>query len=89
MSIESRNVTLYCPNCGNDQFSTLDNDVDGPSDDIKYQCSDCKLIITKSELIDANQDVINANIEDIKQEAVNELEKSLKKAFKGGIIKWK
>lgn len=89
MSIESRNITLYCPNCGNDQFSTLDNDVDEPSDDTKYQCSDCKLIITKAELIESNQDIINANIEDIKQEAIKEIEKTLKKAFKGGKIKWK
>ena len=35
-----------------------------------------------SELIEENQNVINANIEDIKNEAMKELEKELAKAFK-------
>lgn len=42
----------------------------------------CGSIFTKGELIESNQDIINANIEEIKQEAIKELEKKLKKMFK-------
>lgn len=80
-----RNVTLYCPICGNDQFSYIDESIDNLSDapnDVTLKCSDCGSIFTKGELIESNQDIINANIEDIKQEAIKELEKKLKKMFK-------
>ena len=80
-----RNVTLYCPICGNDQFSCIDESIDNLSDapnDVTLKCSDCGSIFTKGELIESNQDIINANIEDIKQEAIKELEKKLKRMFK-------
>lgn len=80
-----RKVTLYCPICGNDQFSCIDESIDNLSDapnDVTLKCSDCGRILTKEELIESNQDIINANIEDIKQEAIKELEKRLKKMFK-------
>jgi len=81
----SRKVTLYCDVCGNDQFSTIDEItcelIDAP-DETRMQCSDCKKIFTKAELLEVNQRVIDANIEDIKKEAIKELEKELKKAFK-------
>lgn len=74
----SRNVTLYCDVCGNDQFSTLDEIfcelVDAP-DEMRIQCSDCKKVFTKAELLEVNQTVIDANIKDMKKEAVKELEK--------------
>ena len=85
MSIENRKVTLYCPVCGNDQFICPNTKFDDLSDapgDIMLQCADCKKFITKSELIEENQDVINANIEEIKQEAFKEIDKKLKKLFK-------
>lgn len=84
MCIENRKVTLYCPTCGNDQFATLDetdNLVEAP-DTTRFQCSDCKSVITKAELIESNQDSINANIEDVKNEAIKEIDKKLKKLFK-------
>lgn len=81
----SRKVTLYCDMCGNDQFSTIDEItcelIDAP-DETRMQCSDCKKIFTKAELLEVNQRVIDANIEDIKKESIKELEKELKKAFK-------
>lgn len=85
MNFDNRNVTLYCPVCGNDQFICPNSDYDDLSDapdDTKIQCSDCKKILTKVELIDENQDVINANIEEIKEEALKEIGKQLKKLFK-------
>lgn len=81
----SRKVTLYCSVCGNDQFSTLDEEIDDlmeAPDSTKIKCSDCGKVFTKAELIEENQNVINANIEDIKNEAMKELEKELAKAFK-------
>ena len=81
----SRKVTLYCSVCGNDQFSTLDEGIDDlmeAPDSTKIKCSDCGRVFTKAELIEENQNVINANIEDIKNEAMKELEKELAKAFK-------
>lgn len=84
----SRNVALYCDVCGNDQFSTLDEIsyelVEAP-DETRIQCSDCKKIFTKAELLEVNQEVIDANIEDIKKEAVKEFERELAKALK----KWR
>lgn len=80
-----RKVKLYCPICGNDQFSCIDESIDNLSDapnDVTIKCSDCGSIFTKGELIESNQDIIDANIEDIKQEAIKELEKKLKKMFK-------
>ena len=71
--------------CGNDQFSTLDEEIDDlmeAPDSTKIKCSDCGKVFTKAELIEENQNVINANIEDIKNEAMKELEKELAKAFK-------
>ena len=81
----SRKVTLYCSVCENDQFSTLDEEIDDlmeAPDSTKIKCSDCGKVFTKAELIEENQNVINANIEDIKNEAMKELEKELAKAFK-------
>ena len=80
-----RKVKLYCPICANDQFSCIDESIDNLSDapnDVTLKCSDCGSIFTKGELIESNQDIINANIEEIKQEAIKELEKKLKKMFK-------
>jgi uncharacterized Zn finger protein len=84
----SRNVTLFCDVCGNDQFSTLDEitcELKEAPDETKVKCSDCGMIFTKAELLEVNQEVINANIKDIKNEAVKEFEKELAKALK----KWR
>lgn len=85
MSIESRKISLNCPTCGNDQFACIDEEFGNLSDapnEIRLRCADCGSILTKGELIESNQDIINANIEDVKKEAVKELEKKLKKMFK-------
>lgn len=84
----SRNVKLYCDVCGNDQFLTIDDidcELKETPDETKMQCSDCGKIFTKAELIELNQEVIEANIEDIKKETVKEFEKELSKVLK----KWR
>ena len=85
MSVEIRNVTLYCPTCGNDHFSCLDTEVGELSEappETRLQCADCKSIFTKAELIEENQDIINANIEEVEQNLMKDLEKKLKRLFK-------
>ena len=81
----SRKITMHCPICGNDQFSSLDSefeDLSDAPDNVRLQCSDCKTIFTKDELIEENQEAISDNVEEIKQEVVKEIEKELKKALK-------
>jgi hypothetical protein len=81
----SRNVTLYCNVCGNDQFSALDDELEDlmdASDTTKVICSDCGKIFTKAELLEENQEVINANLQDIQDEAIEEFNKELKRMFK-------
>lgn len=65
MSIESRKVTIYCPTCGNDQFSCVDADIDNRSDapnDVKLKCADCNSIFTKGELIESGLDSHGLNL---------------------------
>jgi uncharacterized Zn finger protein len=84
----NRSVTLFCDVCGNDQFSTLDKiscELSEAPDETRMQCSDCGKVFTKAELLEAHQEVINANIEEIKNEAIKEVEKELAKALK----KWR
>lgn len=82
----SQNIPMRCSVCGNDHFSAVDIDVesiDNAPDNAKIRCSDCGHICTKEELISDNKDIINANIEDIKKEAIHQLEKEMKKMIKG------
>lgn len=84
----SRNVTLFCNVCGNDQFSTLDEikcELSEAPDETRVQCADCGKVFTKAEILEVNQEVINTNIEEIKKEAIKEMEKKLTKALK----KWR
>lgn len=73
----SRNIKLNCPICANDQFL-----YDSELESTIYKCSDCSKEFTKDELLVANEYKINANIEDIKKEAIKEIEKELKEMFK-------
>ncbi len=84
----SRRISLYCPVCGNSQFTMNDAEYDDLSDapdEIRLQCLDCKGVFTKRELIEENQATINANIEDVKKEIIEDVEKELAKAMK----KWR
>lgn len=84
----SRKVTLFCDVCGNDQFIKLDEiecELCDAPDETRIQCLDCRKVFTKTELLEVNQEVINANIEEIKSEAIKEMEKKLAKALR----KWR
>lgn len=80
-------IFLRCSVCGNDQFSVVDERIefedllDAP-DETEVKCSDCGKVTTKGQLIEDNQDLINANNEDIKEDALKMIEKEFRKMFK-------
>lgn len=79
-----KNISLLCPVCGNKMFEDLNENIDDLSDDecFKYKCANCNRIFTKKELLDANQLLIDATVEEIENDAIKQIEKELKKAFK-------
>lgn len=78
-------ISLKCYICGNDQFSAIDESIheiqDAP-DETEVKCSDCGRVTTKEQFIEENSEVINANIEDFKEEIMKQLQKDFKKLFK-------
>ncbi len=86
MSELTKNVVMHCPICGNDQFENMDEVVDddfvNAPDDVRFKCPDCKSVFTKAELIRDNQESIELGIDELKDAALKELEKKLKKMFK-------
>lgn len=83
-----RKVTLLCPLCGNDQFTSLDEkfeDLLHASDDVRLRCSDCGSVYTKRELLDNNASIIDNAVDGLAQDAAKELKRKLKEALK----KWK
>ena len=79
----NRSVTLLCPTCGNTEMESL-NGSHEVSD--LFKCISCGLEITKEDLINANQENINANLDEVKKlatkEVKSEIEQMLKNAFK-------
>lgn len=83
-----RNVTLLCPLCGNDQFSSAIEDLEDllfASDDVRLRCSDCGSEYTKRELLDGNGEIIDNAVDELTHDVVKETERMLKKALK----KWR
>lgn len=73
----SHSIELNCPICANNQF-----EFDSELESTTYKCSDCGKELTKDELLKANEYKINANIDNVKDEAIQEIEKELKKMLK-------
>ncbi len=73
-------VTMKCSVCGNDQFSCIDEKINLQDADnsAEVKCSDCGRVTTKEQLIEDNRYIIDANLQDIKEEAI----KAIKKLFK-------
>ncbi len=76
-----RSVTLHCPTCGGTDFECTSHDTG--EDVALVKCPSCGLTMTKSELIATNGENIDAQLDDIKSEVLNDLTKSLKSALKG------
>ncbi len=77
----SRNLTLRCPTCANDQFISADefgSEFEGSYGTSYYKCLDCGLVISENDLLDANNELIETNLEEI----CHDLEKELKEALK-------
>ena len=84
----SRDVSMHCPVCGNDQFESMDEQYPDPNDapdSVLLKCSDCGVSYTKEELFQENSEKIELAVEEMKEEVAQEIEKELKKALK----KWK
>lgn len=81
----NKRITLICPICGNDQFASLDVPVeelkDAPETN-RVQCSDCHRIFTKEELLTENQELIDCEIEQIKDDITKQINEEIKKALR-------
>lgn len=69
-----KKINLICPICGNDQFSSLDIPIEELKDGLttnRVQCSDCRKIFTKEELLNENHERIDNNKQFIKKTARN------------------
>lgn len=78
-------INLKCNVCGNDQFLIIDDNVEDmicAPDETNVKCSDCGTITTKGQLIEENNYIIDAKIEDFKEEIVKQIQKDFKNMFK-------
>lgn len=78
-------ICLKCSVCGNDQFSVIDESIQDISEAdgyVEVKCSDCGKVVTKDELLEENSYIIEANIEDFKNDIMKAIEKDFKKIFK-------
>ena len=78
-----KNVEVLCPVCGNKLLENLNGGVGDLSDDecYRYKCANCKRIFTKKELLDENKELLDATIEEMKNDTIKEVLKELKKSF--------
>ncbi|GGD87009.1 hypothetical protein GCM10011515_03120 [Tsuneonella deserti] len=76
----SRSVTMLCPTCGNTDFER-------EGDNSTLRCVGCDRVFEQEELVRANGEVIEAELDEMKtgvlRDAKKELRDTLKKAFKG------
>lgn len=80
-----KSISMKCHICGNDQFSTVDEsseDLLSAPDETEVKCSDCGRVTTKEQLIEENSYIIDANIENLKDDVMKQLQKDIKKMFK-------
>lgn len=80
-----KSISMKCSVCGNDLFSTVEENIEdmlNAPDETEVKCSDCGRITTKEQLIEENSHIIDANMEDFKDEIVKQLQKDLNKMFK-------
>lgn len=78
-------VSMKCSICGNNQFYTIDDSIEdmlNAPGETEVKCSDCGRVTTKDQLIEENRGIIDANIEDFKDDIIKQLQKELKKRFK-------
>lgn len=79
----TRSINLMCPTCGGTEFA-----MDGEGENIvSARCVSCDRILTADELMRENGELIEANVDEMKDEllkdATRELRDGLKSAFLG------
>ena len=72
-----RRVELLCPVCGGKQFEYDETKADGP-----VTCILCKRAFSRDQLIDANQENVAANLDELKDEVMKDVQKDLTDMFK-------
>lgn len=76
-----RTITLHCPTCGGTDFKYEAETAH--EDSALITCPSCGLTITKSDLIASNSENIDAHLDEVKAEVMQDITKSLEDAFKG------
>lgn len=74
----ARSVSLVCSTCGGRDFEYDETTDTGP-----VRCTSCDRTFTRDELMRENQARIDDTVEEIGNEVVSDLQKSLQNAFKG------
>ena len=85
MNDMEKRVPMKCGVCGNDQFSLVDETIEdllNAPDETLVKCSDCGRVISKGQLLEENQHIISAALEDLTEEAMDQVRKRLKKILK-------
>lgn len=80
-----KSVNMKCDVCGNDQFDSIDvniEDLQNAPIETEIRCADCGKVSTLEQLLEENDYIIDANINDLKDEYMEQLQKDLKKMFK-------
>jgi hypothetical protein len=76
----SRSLSLLCPTCAGAEF-----EFDSEEDDTTrtYHCQGCGLKFSHDEIMTSNSARIDAEVEQIKSEVLDDIQKDLRNAFKG------
>lgn len=88
MQDSNSRIPLVCPLCGNNMFAVLDKingELVDASGTVRLQCSDCKSIYTKDEIIESNAEKIDIAANELVKDIINEYNKEFKKVLR----KWK
>ncbi|WP_229710718.1 ECs_2282 family putative zinc-binding protein, partial [Novosphingobium indicum] len=72
-----RSISLQCPTCGGTDFEQNDTE--------QVKCYRCERVLTKAELREANNGLVEAEVEDLKAELLKDVRDDFKKMFS----KWK
>ncbi|MUK26588.1 ECs_2282 family putative zinc-binding protein [Aliivibrio fischeri] len=70
-----RSIALMCPTCGNRELPVDENEE-------MIVCGGCNREFTEDELIHENSEVIEAEIEEITEEILDDFNKTFKNLFK-------
>lgn len=72
-----RSVELHCPTCGGAQFEHVEGDDSAP-----VTCVSCGLSLSRNDLAAANEENIEAHVEQVKNDVTADLRRKLQRAFK-------